>query len=218
MRGARIPRGGGIIGEAGGRTVKRRISRHLFMLSWITSFLLAVTVWVIWVHGWSRLVTIQLVRIDPVQDGSVSKIRAIQWGSGRIMLWGEGYELSAEEAQRQWPARHGRGWTADWFNGPYRRNAFDSVDGPSWLGFRLHYLHRSLPGFVGSRGAVIIPCWFLLPLLLAVPITELRRRVRAHRRRTRALCFSCGYDLRASPGRCPECGAAPAPDGPRAGG
>ncbi|MDB5296507.1 MAG: hypothetical protein JWO31_2490, partial [Phycisphaerales bacterium] len=35
----------------------------------------------------------------------------------------------------------------------------------------------------------------------------LRRRRR--RRRKAGLCPACGYDLRASPGRCPECGAGP---------
>jgi hypothetical protein len=55
-----------------------------------------------------------------------------------------------------------------------------------------------------------IPYWLLLvvtvPLPLWVATIHRRRRVRAGRR-ARGLCEQCGYDLRATPGRCPECGA-----------
>ena len=44
----------------------------------------------------------------------------------------------------------------------------------------------------------------LAPALL--PSLWLLRRVRRRRRRRRGLCPACGYDVRASPGRCPECG------------
>ena len=44
---------------------------------------------------------------------------------------------------------------------------------------------------------------FLAAVLPAVRLRTLRRR---RRRVARGLCPACGYDLRATPGRCPECG------------
>jgi hypothetical protein len=54
-----------------------------------------------------------------------------------------------------------------------------------------------------------LPYWLLIVLFSILPIVWLGRRLR-ERRRIRRLrrhqCASCGYDLRATPGRCPECG------------
>jgi hypothetical protein len=49
-----------------------------------------------------------------------------------------------------------------------------------------------------------------IPLLLvAIPTGwAVARLVRHIRRRRRGLCPNCGYDMRASPDRCPECGQA----------
>ncbi|HEX3357109.1 MAG TPA: hypothetical protein VHS31_09075 [Tepidisphaeraceae bacterium] len=57
--------------------------------------------------------------------------------------------------------------------------------------------------------AFAIPWWMLLLALAICPALWLRVPVRARRRRQRGECAVCGYDLRATPDRCPECGAVP---------
>jgi hypothetical protein len=65
-----------------------------------------------------------------------------------------------------------------------------------------------------------VPFWTLAlpPALLPAWWVILRRHSKRVARRQRlGLCSQCGYDLRATPGLCPECGAAPAvPRGPTA--
>jgi len=61
---------------------------------------------------------------------------------------------------------------------------------------------------------VIFPGWFLAILLAVLPAIWLRRRLIQRKRNQIGLCKTCGYDLRATPNRCPECGTlvpAPAP-------
>jgi len=57
---------------------------------------------------------------------------------------------------------------------------------------------------------VSCPHWFVFLLLIGGALfavtPTVRRRVRRSIRRRRGLCPVCGYDLRASPERCPECG------------
>jgi hypothetical protein len=65
------------------------------------------------------------------------------------------------------------------------------------------------PGALASTLAwtlVSVPHWLLLLAFAALPAVRVTRHVRAARREKSGLCASCGYDLRATPGRCPECG------------
>ena len=53
---------------------------------------------------------------------------------------------------------------------------------------------------------LVMPHWLAALLTLILPAIVLIGWIRARRTRSRGHCASCGYDLRASPDRCPECG------------
>ena len=59
---------------------------------------------------------------------------------------------------------------------------------------------------------VIIPIWPAVLLFSILPLVEIgymRRRRRRNYRKSHGMCLVCGYDLRATPDRCPECGTVP---------
>jgi hypothetical protein len=76
--------------------------------------------------------------------------------------------------------------------------------------FRRDY---SISGYSERQLSICAPAWFYLAttgitpaIFLLLATRRLRTRIIARRRRQRGLCTACGYDLRESPGLCPECG------------
>jgi hypothetical protein len=67
-----------------------------------------------------------------------------------------------------------------------------------------------------SREVLGIAYWILLAMTTVLPATRLIAWKRLRRRVANGLCLRCGYDLRASSGRCPECGDATSGGTPRA--
>ena len=60
--------------------------------------------------------------------------------------------------------------------------------------------------------AVCFPHWLLLWLFAILPLKRFVRYRRQRNRLRMGLCLNCGYDLRATLDRCPECGT-PVPTG-----
>jgi hypothetical protein len=103
------------------------------------------------------------------------------------------------------------GWitnAAEWPIGP-----LDPTDHPL-LGF--DWVH----GYTGTSDITMrstnleslrVPYWFVVIATASLPGWSLicsSRRAARRRRAAGGLCAKCGYDLRATPGRCPECGTA----------
>ena len=54
--------------------------------------------------------------------------------------------------------------------------------------------------------AVVVPHWFVFLLMLLPTNRLLIHYARKARWQARGCCLKCGYDLRATPAKCPECG------------
>ena len=78
---------------------------------------------------------------------------------------------------------------------------------PAWAG-QTNRLGFRYTRWSNGSAEIGVPLWFTTALLTTPALTAayLARRPRLTRP---GACRNCGYDLRATPSRCPECGATP---------
>jgi len=157
-----------------------------------------------WVRSWfgSDIVSYS----SPNAKGVIQPLFELGWNDRLLMLMVTPRSRSAP--------------SSDWWTGGKWRFKSRSADG-SW-----QQILQIEPGFWRRHGfvqiyagnpeagmdtmtAYFVPIWFIW-LLAAAPlagwiVVRVRRRNRM-RRIAMGLCLSCGYDLRESPRRCPECG------------
>ena len=101
-----------------------------------------------------------------------------------------------------------------WYSSHFTGKVAGSPSG--WFGFDAWHDVIRLKNDVGMRPpipewGVQFPYWFpilLTSLFPSIWFIARRRRRLIRSRRQMGLCLKCGYDLRASKDRCPECGTA----------
>lgn len=179
--------------------------RRLFTAASLLSLLLSLAAGIEWVHSRQRW---DIAFRDDQRQPADSALWLLAASRGSIWVYHERYDARMRE-------RYGP--VLDWGVASRDRDdvPFVLVADPTWLAAD-HPFRHVWPAWVQSGRTtdgwqmLIIPAWCVIAATLILPVIELTRRIRAVRRRTTGLCAKCGYDLRASKDRCPECGT-PAP-------
>jgi hypothetical protein len=194
------------------------VKRRLFAIASALSFILFLAVCLLWIRSHAAIDIVCVGR----QDAGGIRIEHFDWdrypyGSGwpppkpawarLTVLSFSGKLRVAESSQLAEPTRRARisSWSSD-----------DNIV-PSFS-----YWHSVSPDIRGGGAWLVRHVtarhWAVAVIFAALPAvhlaTLLTRRILTRKRRGHDLCPSCGYDLHATPGRCPECGQLPQQNNP----
>ncbi|MDB5173601.1 MAG: hypothetical protein JWN51_2374 [Phycisphaerales bacterium] len=181
--------------------------RRLFTLLSALSLLLFVGTCGLWVRSYGRCDVLWMERSHRFRLASER---------GKIEI-STASKFSTEDnywskIHRERPSPYSANWTFTHFSSEVASRRIIST-----FDFELHHHEPGLP--IGDAGWNIsdyqiissarVPFWFCAIAESLIPSVWLWRVVRDPRARQRGSCRVCGYDLRATPDRCPECGTVP---------
>ena len=181
--------------------------RKLFTLCSGVSLLLCVATTALWARTlWgSDIVTIDHEDLSsPFNRGFI--LISQPWGLKLQWHWETpGTSASAAEAggdavgRRRWVVRHDFGYP--------ERLMWEPDSRANRLGFYWGTYRHDRPHRVSRLLKIGVPHWFAVAGFGLLPAFWSVGRYRRVRRMGRGLCTRCGYDLRGTPDRCPECGS-----------
>ena len=198
----------------------RAVKRRLFTILSALSLLLCVAVCVLWVRS---LIVGDTFRWHFCEDEGdytlwVQNTVKVGWGGmgfNRVVQSGnkDSFRQSVSQLERQygpWPFYRRTAAEYPYFNFADfsgQRSVDEARFGFRWGRYDGRQIHHGGP----TRGFMVVLPFLAVLMVVGPPMFLLvRRYVTLARRRRGGLCPSCGYDLRATPGRCPECGLVPA--------
>jgi len=130
---------------------------------------------------------LRVIWFEDWKDPSPALLNRVRLTSQTLKDWGE------EETNPSLNVR------TEGFNG--------ALDAKRFAGFAYLTSGIEFRGMNSSRCKVVyIPFWAICLPLAILPVRRIRAQLRYRQRVRDCRCLTCGYDLRATPDRCPECG------------
>jgi hypothetical protein len=183
------------------------VKRRLVTLAAAASLLLCVATVALWVRSYWRAEELSYGKFDD-QTYQALEFRCVM---GEFQVASVTYAIpqDVKAIGKSWSV-HSRPARAEHKLRSDQNEDGMTVSSSGWF-FGFGYLSQTAPFLAGySLRAVAIPAWSLALFFTVAPALRLRAIRHGSRRRRVGECMGCGYDLRATPDRCPECGAAPA--------
>ena len=168
-----------------------------------------------WIRAWSAHEGFdrktQTLASDAISTQSVWNVGFDWTGEFHVFHWVTAEDVSGSIIEWGFTPLPPSGWRH--FRMPPGRSSVDPNDDPDVRKLRLG--RASVGTSTAQTGEVdrqtfrwvTVPTWLLATAFAAGPGVVAVRRWRTRDRHRAGHCRQCGYDLRATPQRCPECGA-----------
>jgi hypothetical protein len=190
-------------GEGSGAIECLGVRRRLFNFAAAVSLVICVASIALLARSFWIADTLIRTHFDPRYDEMVT--RRFDSECGRLTYDGMTDPIAG------WPVSDGTralfaaedGWTYKTDRSHNRLRLRDSLLSVTWW--------NRVKLMAGTERYIDVPAWPITLLTTVLPVLFVLRYRLAARRRKIGRCPTCGYDLRASPDRCPECGTAVTP-------
>ena len=207
--------------------------RKLFNFATLTSLILFVAMCVMWVRSYTRAYVVGVSKsVWPSDDSCVFRCLSIRLVLGHwVVFWSRyDYDLTVPESVRWHHAMDLPTFRKEYSAGVRWNHSTSPVRlGPIFVGGRVinlapdaYFLQSPLWHGFGKRDdpprtfhgrtnmyhSAVAPAWPVAVALAMLPFLWVVQTARRSRRIRMGCCLTCGYDLRATPDRCPECGTA----------